>query len=222
MTSVEDRLTALMTAPLESLVDPGHQVRPTAVRGWRLPEPDLFALAEYGLPDDVVMTPSFQSAAEPTLVPNLAGPRERELATPDDRFYDLGLWGSHDLTPRMGAVRGDGRVLAIRSAPLTAADLAPALREYHADLYHPAVDFISSSVAQFVDLSWRWRAAGPLFVELTEPPLGCPQAEFDAYLDRCDDCERIVLRGFERIDPAAVRADAPHTLWGELVADRGC
>ncbi|MFF5496724.1 SUKH-4 family immunity protein [Streptomyces aquilus] len=221
MTSVEDRLTALMTAPLETLVDPGHRVRPTAVRGWRLPEPDLLALAEYGLPDDVLMTPSFQTGAEPTLVPNLAGPRERELATADDRFYDLGLWGSHDRTPRMGAVRGDGRVLAVRSAPLTAADLTPALRGYHADLYHPAIDFISSSVARFVDLAWRWRAAVPLFAALTEPPLGCPEAEFDTYLGGCDDCERIVLRGFERIDPA-LRADDARSLWGQLVTDRGC
>ncbi|WP_405729458.1 hypothetical protein OG885_10345 [Streptomyces sp. NBC_00028] len=58
MTSVEDRPAAVVTAPLETLVDPGHRVRPTAVRGWRLPEPDLLALAEYGPPDDVVMTPS--------------------------------------------------------------------------------------------------------------------------------------------------------------------
>lgn len=221
MTSVADRLTAVMTAPLESLVDPGHRVRPAAVRGWRLPQPDLLALAEHGLPDDVLMTPSFQTDVEPTLAPNLAGPRERELARADDRFYDLGLWGVDDLTPRVGAVRGDGRVLAVRSAPLTAADVAPALREHLADLYHPAVDFISSSVAQFVDLSWRWRAALPLFSELTEPPLGCPQEEFDAYLDRCDECERIVLRGFERIDPA-LRADDPRSLWGQLATDRGC
>lgn len=197
MTSVENRLAAVMTAP------------------------DLLALAAYGLPDDVVMTPSFQTDAEPTLVPNLAGPRERELAGANDRFYDLGLWGSHDLTPRVGAARGDGRVLALRSAPLTAADIAPALREYHADLYHPAVDFISSSVARFVDLSWRWRAALPLFTELTEPPLGCPQVEFDACLARCDACEEIVLRGIERVDPG-LRDNAPHTFWGQLVTDRGC
>ncbi|MFC8343799.1 SUKH-4 family immunity protein [Streptomyces sp. NPDC057280] len=221
MTSIEDRLAALMTAPPAGLVDPGHQIRPASVRGWRLPESDLRALTDWGLPDDVLMTPSFQTEAEPTLVPNLAGPRERELATADDRFYDLGLWGNDDLTPRMGAVRGDGRVLAILPAPITAADVAPALRESYADLYLPAVSFISSSVARFVDLSWRWRAARSLFAELTEPPLGCPQEEFDAYLDRCDDCERIVLRGFARIDPA-LRSDTPHTLWGGLVRDRGC
>lgn len=83
---------------------------------------DRLALAEYGLPDDVVMTPSFQTDSELTLVANLAVPRKRELAGADDRFYDLGSRGGHDLTPRMGAVRGDGRVMAVRSAPLTAAD----------------------------------------------------------------------------------------------------
>ncbi|NUS80301.1 MAG: hypothetical protein HOV70_29390 [Streptomyces sp.] len=30
----------------------------------------------------------------------------------------------------MEAVRGDGRILAVRPAPLTAADAAPALREF--------------------------------------------------------------------------------------------
>jgi len=97
-----------------------------------------------------------------------------------DRFHDLGMWGADELTPRMGAVRGDSRVPAVRSAPLTAADVAPALREHYTDLCHPAVDLISSSLARFVDLSWRRRAA-LLFTVLTEPPLGCPQEEFDAY-----------------------------------------
>jgi hypothetical protein len=212
-----------MTAPLGALVDVGHRLRPSleAVRAWRLPESGLRALAEHGLPDDVLMTPAFQRGAEPTLVPNLAGPRERRLVTPDDRLYDLGRWGGHDLTPKLGAVRDDGRVLAIRPAPLTAADLPPVLREVHADLYRPAVDFISSSVAQFVEISWRWRAAIPVFVDLAEPAVECPPEEFEAYLDRCDACEHVVLTAVEHIDPA-IPADDPHTLWGELIRDRGC
>jgi hypothetical protein len=37
-----------MTAPLAGLVDPGHQIRPTSVQGWRLPESDLRALTDWG------------------------------------------------------------------------------------------------------------------------------------------------------------------------------
>jgi hypothetical protein len=221
--SVEDRLEAVMGAPLDTLVDPAHQVRPSreAVDAWRLPESDLRALIDHGLPDDLIMTPAFQPEAEPLLVPHVAGPRERELLGPADRLYDLGRWGGHDATPAMGAVRGDGRVLAILPAPVTAADMAEGLREHYRDLYVPAVSFINSSVARLVETSWRWRAAIPLFIELREPPLGCPQEEFDAYLARCEACERIVLTGIERIDPV-IPADDPRPLWGELVRDRGC
>lgn len=220
MPAIEQRLEAVMTAPLDTLIDPVHRSRAPldVVRGWHLPEPDRQALADRGLPTDQLMTPSFQTATSPTLIPNVAGPREQKLLTPTDRLYDLGRWGSHDQTPKIGVVHEDGRVLAIRPNPLTAADLHPSLRDHYRDLYQPAVDFINSSVTHLVEISWRWRAAIPILVELTEPPIPSSDEEFNAYVTRRETCHRLVLEGMERIDPA-VRADDPETLWGQLVID---
>ncbi|MET7729157.1 SUKH-4 family immunity protein [Streptomyces mirabilis] len=224
MPSIEQRLEAVMAVPLDTLIESEHRSRPSGetVYSWRLPEADCRELAERGLPDDQLLTPLFQSDAEPTLVPNVAGPRERKLATPADRLYDLGRWGSHDLTPKIGVVENDGRVLAIRPAPVTAADVHPALREVYRDLYHPAVDFINSSIAQLVQISWRWRAAIPILLEITEPSSSCSEEEINAYFDRREACEQIVLVGIQRIDPAIRADDASRTLWGEVVTDPGC
>ncbi|MGW9372617.1 SUKH-4 family immunity protein [Streptomyces xanthophaeus] len=224
MSCVEHRLEAVMAAPLDALVDPAHQHRPPlhTVATWDLPEADRRALADRGLPDDLFMAPRFQTDTGPALAPPLAaGPLERGLLTPADRLYDLGRWGSHDVTPKMGAVAGDGRILAVRPAPFTAAALHPALRGAYAGLYRPAVDFINSSAALLVDISWRWRAAVPVLLELTEPAPTCSEAEFAAHLARLDACERIVLTGIERIDPALRADDASGTLWGEVVTDHG-
>ena len=43
---------------------------------------------------------------------------------------------------------------------------APAVAAHHHDLYHPSVELLNSSVARFVEISWRWRAA--IRVEDTE------------------------------------------------------
>lgn len=211
-----------MTAPIDALIDPGHQSLPSpeAVCHWRLPETDRKALAEQGLPDDQLMTPGFQFDTAPTLVPNVAGELERRLITPADRLFDLGRWGSHDLTPKMGAVQGDGRVLALRPAPVTAADLHPGLRDHYRDLYQPAVGFINSSVTQLIEISWRWRAVLPILAGLSVPDGPGSDEEIDAYYARREECERIVLEGIERIDPAISAAD-PRTFWGELVTDPG-
>ncbi|MBB4909283.1 SUKH-4 family immunity protein [Actinophytocola algeriensis] len=222
MVVAEDRLVAVMTAPLDSIVDGDVRVLPPAlaVRKWRLPEGDLRALAEWGLPRDVLMTPRSQVESEPVLVPNVAGPVESRLITPEDRLYRLGRWGGHDRTPWMGAVAGDGRVLAIRDRPMTAQDLHPALREVHRDLYHPAVDFINSSVAQLVEISWRWRAALRILRTLEPPPGAAPPDAHEAFDNRVSAAERIVLKHIEEID-SHVRLDDPASLWVQVVTDPG-
>lgn len=98
----------------------------------------------------------------------------------------------------------------------------PALREVYRDLYHPSVDFINSSITQLVQISWRWRAAIPILLELTEPSGPCSEGEINAYFARREACEQIVLAGIERIDPAIRADDAARTLWGEVVTDPGC
>mgnify|MGYP001260576349 CR=1 FL=1 len=46
------------------------------------------------------MTSGFQAM----LVSSLAGPYERSLISGHQRLYELGHWGDHDGTPKMGAV----------------------------------------------------------------------------------------------------------------------
>lgn len=218
--SVEQRVAAAMTAPLEEILVPGKAVKPREdlVRLWDLPESDRQALLRWGLPEDSDMTPFFQAGADPALVPNVAGERERQAASPGDRLYTLARWGLDEL--RVGAVAGTGRVLVVRPEPFTVDDLPLGLREFYAGLYHPAVEFFNSSVARFVEASWRWYAAGGIASELRrdEPATDRPREEHEAWFSRLRDCERIILEHIERID-GHVRAGDTGTLWTEVVTE---
>jgi hypothetical protein len=220
--SIEDRVAAAMTAPLEEVLAAGQAVRPPEdlVRQWDLPESDRQALLRWGLPQDRDMRPLFQAGADPALVPNLAGEQERQVASPGDRLYTLVHWGREELQLRIGAVAGTGRVLMIRPKPFTVDDLPPILRESNAGLYHPSVMFFNSSVAQFVETSWRWHVAGEIAFELWQDPprIDRPWEEHEAWFSRLHDCERIVLEHIERID-GHVRADDTGTLWAEEVTE---
>ncbi|MGI5225537.1 SUKH-4 family immunity protein [Actinoallomurus sp. CA-142502] len=224
-TPLEERLREVMAAPLARIVAPDRRVRPpgTVVDRWKVPEEDRSALAEWGLPTDLVMRPEFQHATEPLLVPNVAGEHERRLIADDQRLYHLGWWGAHDRTPKMGAVAGDGRVLAVRDAPVTAADVHPDLRRVYTDLYQPAVAFLNSSIARLVELAWRWRSAVAILREfhLQEPHYSRPEEEHDAHLARVEAGERIVLARAAEIDPA-IDPDDPRALWVALITDPGC
>lgn len=224
MLSVEDRVAAVMTAPLETLLSARQVVKPPEdlIPHWDLPESDRQALLRWGLPRDAHMRPLFQTGANPELVPNLAGERERQQASPGDRFYTLVHWGREQLNLRIGAVAGTGRVLMIKPKPTTVDDLPPILRESHAGLYLPAVNFFSSSVAQFVETSWRWHVAGDIASTLLHDPYppkyDRPWEEHEAWFNRLHDCERIILEHIERIDDQ-VRADDATTLWTEVVTE---
>jgi hypothetical protein len=220
--SVEDHVAAAMTSPLEEVVVAGQVVRPPEdlVRQWDLPEADRYALLRWGLPDDNLLRPQFQAGPDPALVPNLAGERERQEASPGQRLYSLVHWGREELQLRIGAVAGTGRVLKIQPKPTTAEYLHPALREANAGLYHPSVEFFSSSVAQFVETLWRFHAATCIASELwqEEPDNDRPWEEYEAWFSRLHDCERIILEHIERIDPH-VRADDAGTLWTTVVTE---
>ena len=211
-----------MTAPLEKVLAAGQAMRPPEdlVRQWDLPESDRQALARWGLPQDNHMRPLFQAGGDPELVPNLAGERERQAASPGERLYTMVHWGREELRLRIGAVAGTGRVLKIQPKPTTADDVPPALREAYAGLYHPSVEFFSSSVAQFVETSWRWHVARRIALELwqDEPEYDRPWEEQEAWFSRLQDCEQIILEHIERID-AHVRADDSGTLWTSVVTE---
>lgn len=59
-----------------------------------------------------------------------------------------------------------GRVLKIQPRPATVDDLPLALRGAHSGLHHPSVEFFNSSVAQFVETSWRCHVARGIAFEL--------------------------------------------------------
>jgi hypothetical protein len=127
MSSIEDRVAAAMTAPLDAVVVAEREVRPPedVVCQGDLPESDRRALLRWGLPSDDHMRPLFQTGPDPALVPNLAGERERQAASPGERLYTLVHWGSEELQLRIGAVAGTGRVLKIQPRPTTVDDLPP-------------------------------------------------------------------------------------------------
>ncbi|MBW8482397.1 SUKH-4 family immunity protein [Actinomadura parmotrematis] len=236
---IEQSLHEALTAPLDALVDGARRRTFPAglVDGWDLPAADRDALRRFGLPTDLPMRPMPQPGREPVLAPNLAGPQERGLAADGERLYDLGAWSDQDGAPRIGAVAGTGRVLALRERPLTAADLHPTLRGIYRDLYRPAVAYLNTSVARFVEIAWRWRAAAELRRRLEEPPFPGTHAQLverlgsadraaevlraweeacDAHLDLVDACGKRTLAAVRAVDPTQGPGGA-ESLWLELL-----
>ena len=228
MPTAEERLAGIMTASLGMIVVPGEQVCPpeALVERWDLPEGDRAGLVLWGLPADRLMRPDVQQESSPMLVPNVAGEQERRLISAGQRLYRLIDWSSGPVEHWIGAVAGTGRVLTIRPAPMTVDDLHPQMRPYHPGFYAPAVSFASSSVAQFIEVSWRWRAAREVLLTLKwpDPRLFASRTEakeaFDAHVATVKRCERIILDHIERID-SRVRAEDPDSLWRGIVVDEG-
>ena len=210
------RISAVMSASLDSLVDVDYQKMPLprAVAGWDLPGDALDALTRWGLPVIPGLSPFFQGESEPVLIPNLAGEHERSVASPGQRLYRLASRGREALQISIGAVAGTGTVLQVRSRPVTIDDVAPSLREAVGHLYHPAVSFVGSSVAKFVELAWRWRAAREILVELAdnEPDYTRPDEEFEAHGRLFRECQRLVVDYIGQIDDSALVND-PHSFW---------
>ena len=204
--SLEMEIADVLAAPLETLLDATHQVLADAtIDRWDLPSSDRHALRAWGLPKGPLFRPGLQVESAPVLVPNVAGARERRLIAPDQRLYVLGWYGNErvyngeDLTFRVGAIVGSGRVLGIRSRPLTSEDMPPVGRAYYGESYSPSVHFINSSLAAFVEVSWRWRAA--VAVLLRYP---CPNEldKIETHYYQQEAVRQQVLAGMVRIDSA--------------------
>lgn len=218
--TLETEIAEVLAAPLETLLDLTHQVlADSRIDQWDLPPSDRHALRAWGLPEGPLFRPGLQAASAPVLVPNVAGECERRLIAPDQRLYVLGRYGSEllfngeDLTYRVGAVVGSGRVLGMHSRPLTIEDIPQVLRALPPDFSRSAVRFINSSVAAFVEVGWRWRAA--LTVLLRYP---CPNEleEMDAWYDQQDAVFPQVLAGMVRIDPALAEPQLD-SLWVDMI-----
>jgi hypothetical protein len=206
--SLETELADLLTAPLATLLDDTHRVLADArIEAWDLLPADREALRAWGLPEGPLFHPGLQTEPAPVLVPTVAGERERRLIEPWQRLYLLGQYGpalvvgGEDLTLRVGAVAGSGRVLGIRSRPLTVEDVPRVLRADYADFSQPAVRFFNASVAALVEVAWRWRAAGPVFERYPCPGPGeGDEADLMRWCDRQEAGLQQVLAGMVRID----------------------
>lgn len=225
MSIMQERVKSILKAPLDVLVFGKERVCPQdeMVRDWDLPEKDLSALVSWGLPVDVERQPNIQREPGPVLTPNVASEREERLIGRDERLYRLISQGGEDVH-WIGAVAGSGRVLAISPEPMTVNDIHPQLRAHRPDFYKPSVAFVNSSIAQFVEISWRWWTVEQLFYALRSPnPMNFTDRAkakdaFLAHIDLIERCERLVLEHIELIDDKAF-PDGRNSFWWEIVAE---
>ncbi|WP_143175796.1 SUKH-4 family immunity protein [Cryptosporangium aurantiacum] len=215
-------MLALLGAPLSSVIVPQAQVQFDAVvEHWHLPEPDRSALRQWGLPDGPLLRPTLQPASRPTLKPTVAGEPERRLISADAQLYLLGVYGADfnpDLTIRVGAIAGTGRVMGIRARPLTTDDVHEQLRPHHPDLYRPAVCYFNASVAAFVEVAWRWYAAVELLRANPAPDYTEP---FEAHEQHHAEVERscaTFLARMTSLDPTLDDRDLD-SVWVEAILD---
>ncbi|MFI7549554.1 SUKH-4 family immunity protein [Micromonospora sediminimaris] len=220
--SLYDEMLAVLDAPLSSVIEPRSQVRVGAVIGqWHLPESDRSALRLWGLPDGPLLRPTPQAGSRPTLTPNVAGEPERRLISADHRLYLLGAYGADfdaNLSIRVGAVAGTGRVMGIRARPMTTDDLAEQLRAYHPNLYHPAVCYFNASVAAFVEVAWRWHAAVELLRAHPDPHYTAPLEEHEQHYAEVERSCATFLTRMTSLDPTLGDRDLG-SLWVETITD---
>ncbi|WP_405914692.1 SUKH-4 family immunity protein [Streptomyces sp. NBC_00728] len=214
--AVEDDLRFVLFQPLEQLIARDQPVLIPEAQGWDIPEGDRRALRERGLPRLPLFTFRPQSSRDPVLVPNLAGTYERRFAKGGQRLYDLGFWGPSEDSFVVGVVPGDGRVLCLLPEPITVEDIPEVLRPCHAGLHKPAVSFFSSSVAQYVETSWRWHAAIGVLRKVGEPGPAPPENAIVRHYDCLYACVELVVDAARRLDSAA---DSAESVWIELIRE---
>ncbi|MBQ1023961.1 SUKH-4 family immunity protein [Micromonospora sp. C95] len=199
---------------------PGSRVG-AVIGQWHLPESDRSALRLWGLPDGPLLRPTPQAGSRPTLTPNVAGEPERRLISADHRLYLLGVYGADfdaNLSIRVGAVAGTGRVMGIRARPMTTDDLAEQLRAYHPNLYHPAVCYFNASVAAFVEVAWRWHAAVELLRAHPDPHYTAPLEEHEQHHAEVERSCATFLTRMTSLDPTLDDRDLG-SLWVETITD---
>ncbi|GEM30819.1 hypothetical protein NN3_18260 [Nocardia neocaledoniensis NBRC 108232] len=204
MSAIDDRLDAIMNAPLARLVVPQrqHRLSSSAFSHWRLPEKQRVSLALWGLPTDFVVRPDYRSTyieGEPT-APDRSCERRYELGT--------GIGAADGLRITATAC---GMVFAIRCGPSRCP--APPIAGIAGT---PMM--VNSSVFEFVELAWRWRAAAMTL----DPLLLLLRPAGTSGTSRCTDrINTLKSRIFEhalRIDPNIIGAHAPG-FWHSLILD---
>jgi hypothetical protein len=83
-------------------------------------------------------------------------------------------------------------------------------RTYYPDLYHPAVCYFNSSVAAFVEVAWRWRAAAELLRANPGPRYTAPLKEHEQHREEVERSREMFL----------ARMTVPDSAVGEALGDR--
>lgn len=210
---MEDELARVLSAPIDSLIVADRRITVGAVvEQWDLPAGDRDALRHWGLPASRFLNPSYQCGVEPALTPHQTAGAEVCCTGPQQQLYALVTWGQRTV----GAVASSGRVLGLLPAPITVADLPAVLRPHCPDLDIPAVAFISSTAAQFVETSWRWDASLQVLTEIQEPAFTEPEAALTRYFARVRSCLDLVLAAATLVD-TAIGSGSPKSLWTETI-----
>jgi hypothetical protein len=213
ITSAKRELSRILQADIGELVVADRRVRPPAQAGeWRLPQADLRALSEYGLPgtrgDELMgVVAGFQTSGEP------------ERVHEGSRFYDLGSFGS----ALLAAQEGTGRAFAF-----------PEFTEVHPQLRHlmpegPVPVEVNSHASALVECAWRWHW---MVAVLAEQEVLAGKAETEAWRTASGDEARAALpdfyagcrelgglglTGLAKFDPDVVGTQ--ESFWAEAVLD---
>jgi hypothetical protein len=92
------------------------------------------------------------------------------------------------------------------------------LPSHYPDLYHPAVCYFNSSVAAFVEVAWRWRAAVELLRANRAPHYTAPFKEHERHRQETErSCEMFLAR-VTAIDSTVGDTDLD-SLWVETITD---
>jgi len=91
-------------------------------------------------------------------------------------------------------------------APITERDLPGALLIYHAGLPKPPVSILSSSVAQYIEATWRSHVAIMILEQVEEPELAGSVAEMTGHYDHDSGCVDLILNAACLIDLAAAES----------------
>jgi hypothetical protein len=95
------------------------------------------------------------------------------------------------------------QITATAARPLTVADLHRDLRAEHPDFRRPAVSFINSSVARYVEVAWRWYCRrGSIAAQAGAAGRRTPDAEYLSYLTESKEHHEQFLAELAVIDPA--------------------
>lgn len=213
ISQAKSELSRILQADISDLVVVDRRVvSPEEAAEWQLPEIDLRALSEYGLPgprgDELMgVVAGFQPGGKP------------ERVYEGSRVYVLGSFGS----ALLAAQEGTGRVFAF-----------PEFTEIHPQLRHlmlegPVPIEVNSRVTALVECAWRWDwmvrvlaeqegLAGKAETEAWRTA-SSPEARAtlpDFYAD-CRELGKLGLTGLAKFDPDVVGAE--ESFWAEAVLD---